>query len=238
MFNVKSKFEKIKVSDGTEMQVYISEPLVVNKYPGLLLFQEAFGVNGHIKNVVERFASQGFIVIAPELYHRTAEPGFSSSYSDFEKLRPHMQKMSIETIQADIIAAHDWLNNYENVEKDKISSVGFCMGGRVSFLANISLNLKSAVSFYGARIAETLLDDVKEISAPHLLFWGGLDSHIKAESRNAVTEALEKNNKEFVNVVFSKGDHGFFCDERPSYNPQAARQAWPLCLEFIKSNLN
>jgi carboxymethylenebutenolidase len=109
------------------------------------------------------------------------------------------------------------------------------MGGKISFLSNSVLPLRAAISFYGGGIAQTLLDRAAKQAAPILLMWGGLDKHITAEHRRAVTEALAVQKKNFVNVEFSQADHGFFCDERPSYNPAAARQAWALVLEFLKS---
>jgi len=108
------------------------------------------------------------------------------------------------------------------------------MGGRASFLANSILPLRAAVSFYGGRIAPDLLDRAPFMQGPILLFWGGLDHHITPDLRRAVTDALDASKKTYVNVEFSDADHGFFCDERASYRPQAARQAWSLMLEFLK----
>ena len=109
------------------------------------------------------------------------------------------------------------------------------MGGRVSFLANSMVPLRAAVSFYGGGIAPGLLDRASKVQAPSLLIWGGLDKHITPAHRKAVTDALSGQQKIYVNVEFSHGDHGFFCDERASYEPRSARQAWALTLEFLRS---
>ena len=122
-----------------------------------------------------------------------------------------------------------------NVRADQVSSLGFCMGGRISFLANCVVPLRSAVSFYGGGIAQTLLDRTSRLHGPTLLIWGGLDKHISAEHRRAVTNALNSENKPYVNVEFSQAHHAFFCDERGAYEPRAARQAWALTLEFLRS---
>jgi carboxymethylenebutenolidase len=95
--------------------------------------------------------------------------------------------------------------------------------------------LHAAVSFYGGGIALGLLDRAPNLQAPSLLIWGGLDKHITPEHRKAVTEALSARQKIYVNVEFSRADHGFFCDERASYEPRSARQAWALTLEFLRS---
>jgi carboxymethylenebutenolidase len=231
---LKEKVE-LTVSDGTRMAAYVARPGQAGAHPGLLLFQEAFGVNHHIRNVSDRFAAEGYVVIAPELFHRTAPPGFEGSYTDFAALRPHYEAVTTETAESDIRAAYEWLNSNTQVKADEISGVGFCMGGRVSFLANSVVPLLSAVSFYGGGIAPGLLDRAAKLQAPSLLLWGGLDKHITPELRKAVTDALSAQQKVYVNVEFSRADHGFFCDERAAYEPHSARQAWALTLEFLRS---
>jgi carboxymethylenebutenolidase len=229
----KEKVE-LAVGDGTRMAAYLARPEQGGPHPGLLLFQEAFGVNHHIRNVCERFAAEGYVAIAPELFHRTA-PGFEGSYTDFPSVIPHYQAVTTETAELDIRSAYEWLRSNAQVRPKEISSVGFCMGGRVSFLANSVVALHAAVSFYGGGIAPGLLDRAPKLQAPSLLIWGGLDKHITAEHRRAVTEALSGQRKVYVNAEFSRADHGFFCDERASYEPHSARQAWALTLEFLRS---
>ena len=231
---LKEKVE-LTVSDGTRMAAYVARPGQAGAHPGLLLFQEAFGVNHHIRNVSDRFAAEGYVVIAPELFHRTAPPGFEGSYTDFAALRPHYEAVTTETAEADLRSAYEWLSSNTQVKADEISSVGFCMGGRVSFLANSVVPLLSAVSFYGGGIAPGLLDRAANLGAPSLPIWGGLDKRLTPEYRKAVTDALSAQQKIYVNVEFSRADHGFFCDERAAYEPHSARQAWALTLEFLRS---
>ncbi|MGA7217188.1 MAG: dienelactone hydrolase family protein [Candidatus Sulfotelmatobacter sp.] len=229
--------EKIELSaaDGTKMSAYTARPEHPGTHPGLLLFQEAFGVNHHIRDLAERFAAQGFVVIAPELFHRTAPAGFEAAYTDFASVKPHTQAVTPETAEVDVRSAYEFLRSNPQVKSDTISSVGFCLGGRVSFIANSAVALHAAVSFYGGGIAPALLDRVPNLQAPSLLIWGGLDKHIPPDQRRAVTDALTAHNKIYVNAEFSRADHGFFCDERASYEPVFARQAWALTLEFLRS---
>ncbi len=231
---VREKTE-LAVADGTRMGAYVARPESGGPHPGLLLFQEAFGVNHHIRSVGDRFAAEGYVVIAPELFHRTAPAGFEVSYTDFPAVRPHMQAVTPETAEHDIRAAYAWLRANTQVKADAISSIGFCLGGRVSFIANSIVPLRGAVSFYGGGIAPALLDRVAKLQAPSLFVWGGLDTHIPAEQRKAVLDALSAQGKIFVNAEFSRADHGFFCDERAAYEPVSARQAWALTLEFLRS---
>jgi len=226
---------QLKIADNTTMQAYVARPQSGGPHPGLMVFQEAFGVNSHIRKVTDRFAEQGYAAIAPELFHRTAPPGFEGNYHDFPSVMPHYQAVTNEAAEADVQGTFEWLRSNSQVKADEISCVGFCMGGRVSFLANSVVPLRKAVSFYGGGIAPALLDRASKLRAPSLLIWGGLDKHITAEHRKAVTEALDAQHKIYVNVVFSNADHAFFCDERPAYEPIAARQAWALTLEFLRS---
>jgi carboxymethylenebutenolidase len=231
---IKEKIE-LAVSDGTRMNAYVARPQKSGRDPGLLVFQEAFGVNQHIRNVSDRLAAEGYVAIAPELFHRTAAPGFEGSYTDFASVMPHVQAVTPENVEKDVRAAFDWLHSNSQVKSDDISCIGFCMGGRVSFIANSILPLCGAVSFYGGGIAPGLLDRAAKLQAPMLLIWGGKDKHIPPEQRKAVSDALTAAQRIYVNTVFSRADHGFFCDERTSYEPHSARQAWALTLEFIRS---
>jgi carboxymethylenebutenolidase len=231
---VKERIE-LKAADSPSMQAYVARPASGGPYAGLLVFQEAFGVNSHIRNVTERFAEQGYVAVAPELFHRTAPPGYEGNYMDFPSVMPHYQAVTNEAAEVDVQATYEWLRSNSQVKTDAISCVGFCMGGRVSFLANSVVPLRKAVSFYGGGIAPGLLDRASKLHGPSLLIWGGLDKHITPQHRQAVTEALDAQHKIYVNVVFSNADHAFFCDDRAAYEPVAARQAWALTLEFLRS---
>ena len=122
----------LKVADGTEMEAYttLPEDAAGRNAPGLILLQEAFGVNHHIRDVADRFANQGYVVIAPELFHRSAPPYYEVSYSDFSSVMPHMQALTVEGNEADLNAAYHWLKHHELVNRANIFSIGYCMGGR------------------------------------------------------------------------------------------------------------
>ncbi len=223
----------LTVSDKSQMTAYAARPDDQEVHPGVIVLQEAFGVNSHIRKVTERFAEQGYVAIAPELFHRTA-PGFEGSYTDFPSVMPHMKAMTVPGAEADLRASFDWLRAHKFVRRESICSVGFCMGGRISFLANSILSLHAAASFYGGGIAPELVSRAGALHGPMLLIWGLLDKHIGAEQRKAVTGALDSAQKPYANLEFSDAGHGFFCDERASYQAQAARQSWALLLEFLK----
>jgi len=237
--NPKTEYVTLSVGDGSSMRAYVAHPDGKPR-AGLLVFQEAFGVNAHIRDLTERFAREGYLSISPELFHRTA-PGLEAGYTNFAEVMPHMQALTDAGLAADIQAAYQWLKKGE--AKDlAVGSTGYCMGGRVSILAALTVPLECAVSYYGGGIAPggrfpSLIDRLKDLKAPTLYFWGGLDGHVGSDAVHAVEAALSAAKKDYVHVVFSTADHGFFCDARASYNAVAARQAWSLTLEFFNVHL-
>jgi carboxymethylenebutenolidase len=236
---LRTEFVTVKVSDGTSMRLYVARPAGATPTRGLIVMQEAFGVNAHIRDVTERLAQQGFLAVAPELFHRSG-PGFEGRYDDFGSAMGHLKELRDPNLEADFRAAYDWLRGNGLPAGSPVAAIGFCMGGRAAVLASLTLPLECAVSFYGGGIAPNpmnpgLLGRIKDLKAPVLLFWGGRDQHITADQTRAVADALKAAGKSYVNVEFSEGDHGFFCDARASYNPVAAAQAWPLTLAFLNT---
>jgi len=226
----------LSVKNSSDMNAYVARPEGEGPFPAIMVFQEAFGVNHYIRNIADRVAKEGYIAIAPELFHRTAPAGFTGAYNDFPAIMPHFQALTTEALIDDVNASYSWLQAQRNVQKDKIGCIGFCLGGRVSFIANSAVKLAASVSFYGGHM-HTIADRSATLSAPQLLFWGGKDQHILPEHIQIVTDALKKENKDYINVVISYADHGFFCDERPTFHPQAAKEAWGMTKEFFKNRL-
>ena len=227
----------LAVSDGSTMRAWVARPDGAEPHAGLLVLQEAFGVNAHIQDVAGRFAARGFIAIAPELFHRTA-PGLDAPYGDFPAVMPHVRAMTPDGMAADLRAAFDWLTGPAQVGRSRVAAVGYCMGGRAAFLANATLPLACAVSYYGSGIVPALADRVPALSGPQLFFWGGRDDHIPPEQYRAVDDALRAADRPHVSVVFSEAGHAFFCDARSAYHPAAARESWALTLAFLQDHLS
>lgn len=225
----------LSVSDGTHMTAHVARPEGAAK-KGIIIIQEAFGVTDYIRRMTARFAKQGYLAIAPEFFHRSAKPGEEFSYSDFGAVGPHMEALTLEGQAADLQAAYEWLVS-EGVPKEKIAALGFCMGGRAAFLANETLPLACAVSFYGGGIAAQLLDRVENLSGPQLLIWGGADSHIDANQREAVTAALRAAGKEFEEKTFEGAGHAFARDVGDHYDEAATKEAWMLADTFLSKHL-
>jgi carboxymethylenebutenolidase len=237
MPNITTDKHTLAVADGSSMQAFVARPEEKGSFPGMLVFQEAFGVNAHIRDVTQRIAREGYVAIAPELFHRSAAPGLEVRYDDFPSAMPHMKALTEQGLSDDVRATYEWLRDSTHVVPDRIGSIGFCMGGRVSFLANATIELRAAISFYGGGIAPALLPHAANLHAPMVFFWGGLDKHIPQDQILSVIDAVKAAGKPYINVEISDADHGFFCDTRPSYNPVAAKEAWSLVVSFLEAHV-
>ena len=135
---MKANYVALEVADGTIMDAYISSPKKIRLdpiSPAFCFFRKHLALITISAMLLIAFQSRGYVgVIAPELFHRTGA-GFEGSYNDFPAVMPHVKALTTEGLEADIKASYDWLQNQDSVIKNKIGSIGFCMGGRVSFIA-------------------------------------------------------------------------------------------------------
>lgn len=236
---LKDGYISLQTPDG-DMEVYFTHPDKI-KLPALIVFQEAFGVNAHIKDVCRRFAQEGYFVVAPELYHRQGHH-LEFSYSDLSQAMSYLKELSQESLKMDTQVVLDMLHEIPTVDAAKIATIGFCVGGYTSILAAASFKLSGCIAFYGAGMLtereglklKPFKEQLKNISSPLLLFFGQKDSSIPLSEVHEIQALLEKEEKAFRSVVFENSHHGFFCDQRKSYNKVAADDAWEMSLEFLK----
>lgn len=229
-----SEWIDLPTPDGP-MRAYVAHPEGNDGRAGIVVFQEAYGVNDHIQDVTRRFAGLGLVAVAPELFHRTVR-AFDAPYDTegaWPAIEPHYEALTAAGLSDDARAAYDYLVDGAGVRV--AANAGFCMGGRAAYVANAAAPFAAAISFYGGGIAPGLLDLAPKQQGPILMFWGGLDSNIPSETYRAVADALESAGKTHEQVVFSQAGHGFFCDRRKSYNAQASQQAWALAVEFLRA---
>jgi carboxymethylenebutenolidase len=167
------RWHDLTIQDGTSMRAYVVRPERTARAPAVMVLPEAFGVNHHVRDVTARVAALGYVAASPELYHRTAPPGFETGYDGvWPTVAPHFNAVTDEGLAADLGALHAWLLADAQVDGN-VGCIGFCMGGRAAFLANAILPLRCSASFYGGRIATQLLQHAPALHGPQMLLWGG-----------------------------------------------------------------
>jgi carboxymethylenebutenolidase len=233
----------VSTSDGP-MIIHWAQPRTAaapHSLPGILVFQEAFGVNRHVLGVCQRLADAGYVAAAPELFHREGS-GVIFGYDDFAKVKPVISRMTNATLLTDIRAAHEALAQNPLVNPKRIFSIGFCLGGFVSVLAALNLPLAAAVSFYGGGVVKgrpgfglsPLIDEFDRLACPTLHVFGEKDASISAEDIALLRSRLEALHKPHQIEVYPDAGHGFLCEDRSAYQPQAAAAAWALTLRWLQ----
>ena len=226
---------ELRVQDGTSMRAFAATPAGDGAVPGVIVLHEIFGVDPHIQDLCRRFAEAGLLAVAPELFHRTA-PGFIGSYQDYGPGRAHAASITPALLAMDVQALLAWFGSQPRSAGSKVGSVGYCMGGRMSFLAATSAPLGCGISFYGRDIPNHF-DRLDRLECPFLTVWGGADTIVPADQPGQVFEALRLAGRSHLGLTFHGADHGFFCDRRASYHPGAALIAWPATLAFLQDHL-
>jgi carboxymethylenebutenolidase len=195
---------------------------------GVVVLQEIFGVNHHIRAVVDRFAAEGFSTIAPALFDRV-ERGIELGYDEkgMEEGRKLAARIPQEQVLKDIEEALLYVQG--RVELRKVAVVGYCYGGSYAWLSAIHLRPNAAVCYYGSMVAQYATE------APHcpvMMHFGAQDQHIPATDHDKIRTA----HPEIPLYVYDAG-HGFSCDERASYAPEASALAFSRTIEFLKEHL-
>ena len=229
-------FVTIPVEDGTSMRAWVERPAGRGPHKAILVFQDALGVNVSLREVCADFAREGFVAAAPELFHRFA-PGFEDTVLDMGKLMPLLKQLTPDGMLADIRAAHRWVTAQPDVDPQRVAAMGFCMGGRATYLANSEVPLAAAVSYYGGSIAPGLLDRAPRLAGAHMFIWAAKDRGIPPEQHRAVIDAVRGAGKRFVDVEFSGVDHAFFQKTTDRYDASAARQSWAMTLAFLREHV-
>jgi carboxymethylenebutenolidase len=206
--------------------------------PAVLLLMEAFGLTSHIRDVARRIAREGYVVLAPDLYHR--EPGQRTfGYDEVEEAMQVMYRLDFAGgLERDLRAALAWLKARPDVDGARIGVTGFCLGGGVTFFCAVALSseIAAAAGFYGM-VPNEWLERVDAIDVPLLLFFGGLDPYIPLGRVAQIQQRLAEAGKSARLELYREADHGFFCDERDSYDAAAAADAWQKLTAFFTQHL-
>ena len=220
---------------GGSMPGYLVRPPGAGAAPAVLVIMEAFGLNDHIKDVARRLAAEGYVVLAPDVYWRGGK-GRTARYDELPAAIGMMQSLKDDDVRADMQSAIDYLKKQSFVRGDRIGITGFCMGGRITyeFAAELPDQVAAAAPFYGGGIDPAKAHKVK---APLLAFFGEDDPFIPLDNVDKLKAELERHGKKAEVIVYPKAPHGFFCNERDSYRPEAARDAWERLKTFFAAHL-
>jgi carboxymethylenebutenolidase len=227
----------IPVADGT-ISGYHARPESGGPYPVVLIAYEVFGLQEHIKDICRRFAKEGHLAIAPDLYHRQ---GDVSKLTDFDAIFKIVSKVPDSQVMSDLDAAVEWAARNKGDAK-KLGVTGFCWGGRIVWLyAAHNPNLKAGTAWYGPLLRDSTelqpknpIDLVPELKAPVLGLYGGQDPGIPLDTVDKMRETLKKAGDPSEIVVYPYAPHGFFADIRPSYRKEAAQDGWKRLLAWFR----
>jgi carboxymethylenebutenolidase len=237
---MKTQTIELSTADGP-MAVYEAIP-DSDPRGAVIVIQEAFGVNDHIEDVARRFADAGYHAVAPALFHRAG--GGTAPYEDFSAIMPLFEGLTDDGVLMDVDATLDHLH-VAGFADANVGIVGFCFGGRVTFLVAARRVIGAGVGFYGGGIthnstgmAGPLAAEAKSLQTPWLGLFGDEDAMIPVDGVEDLRNALSSADVDTEIVRYPNAGHGFHCDARDSYHEDSARDGWRRTIDWFESNLN
>ena len=229
--------------DGENMDSYVAEPEAEGKYPAVIVIQEIWGANSHIQMVTDRLPSKGYVGLAPSMFHREG-PMIMALHEERETAIGYAGRSTDVGILADINAAVSYLQAQPNVDGNRIGIVGFCFGGRVSYLAATSVpGIAAASVFYGGGMLQprgegpSPFERSAGINCPILGLFGEDDGNPSPDDVASIAAELTKLGKSFEFHTYPGAGHAFHCDSRDSFRRDAAADAWGKTLAFFDQHL-
>jgi carboxymethylenebutenolidase len=207
---------------------------------GIVVVQEAFGVNDHIEDICRRFAAEGWLAVAPHLFHRSGDPKLG--YVDMAPVMEHMGKVTAEDVMVDIDAALAHLAA-AGIPLAKTGVVGFCMGGTVAFIVTTNRDVGAGVTFYGGGVNEgrfgfpSMKDAAADLRAAWLGLFGDQDRGIPVADVEELRTAAAASGQTTEIVRYPDAKHGFHCDARADFEPASAADAWTRTLAWFDEHL-
>jgi carboxymethylenebutenolidase len=234
--------DRVTVQNGDlAIDAYLAKPDTEGTFTAIVVIQEIFGVNEHIREITERLARAGYVAIAPAIYQRQA-PGFEVGYSEADVAigRKYKELTQAKELLGDIQATIDYLYQLPEVKQTGVGTIGFCFGGHVVYLASTLPDIKATASFYGAGIvnfcpgeSQPTITLTENISGTIYAFFGTEDPLIPNEQTDEIEAELNKYNIPHRVFRYYGATHGFMCDRRESYDPEAAQDAWAKVLNLF-----
>jgi carboxymethylenebutenolidase len=230
---VTTTWTSIEGSAGS-FDAYLALP-PAGRGPGLLLLQEIFGVNRHIRAVAEQYALDGFVVLAPDVFwqqQRRLDIGYTAD--DVQRGRALAAAAERAELQRDLADGVQALRARPEVQGRRVGAFGYCMGGRLAFVAAATSGVDAAVAYYGGGIQD-MLELAPKVGCPMQFHYGALDANIPLSAVDKVRAAMAGRSAEVF--VYDNADHGFNCWERGSYHAPSAALALGRSLRFLAERL-
>ena len=237
--NIQSGMMQYSSQDGTQINAYLSQPAIPGRFPGVIVTMEGMGFEDHMKDIARRFAGEGYIAIAPDLYTREGRPAA-------DKVMEVLFGVPDSQTMGDLEGAALYLKNHAHAN-GKVGIIGFCSGGRYTLMfACTSKNVDAAVDSAGGYIITEELTDarpvaaidmVSDLSCPLLALFGEEDDNPTLAHAARLKEELDKHSKTYEFKMYPNAGHAFFADYRPSYRAAPAQDMWHRVLGFYEKHL-
>jgi carboxymethylenebutenolidase len=237
---------ELRVNDSL-MRVYVAAPKATGVYPGILFLSDIYQLGGAMIRLANYLAGYGYVVAAPEIFHRTEPVGLVIEPDDIGRMRgnDNARRTLVADYDADCLAVIEFLQTESSVSPEQIGTLGFCIGGHLAFRAAFMSEVKAAVCCYptgipsgklGKGVADTI-QRVNEIKGEMLIVLGTLDPHIPENDRKILIEALE-NATVSHQILLYEAEHTFMRDDGYRYDSAAATSAWSEIVAFYSSHLS
>ena len=254
-----------KCFDGADMTTYVAAPKAQGRYPAIMIVHEAWGLNDQIRSVANRFAEQGFVGVAPHLFSRDkdlTEEAIAKAMMKMWQIPPEKRSdpVAVQSLMAslsendrkimnffftgresaeksmtqDLLSCINYTKTLESVNGEKLGITGFCLGGGLTYQLITEYPFTAAVPFYGANPRP--IEAVARIKCPVFGIYAGDDLRITS-GVPALVESMIANKKTFQMKIYKGTEHAFFNETRPSYNKEAAEDAWMITISFFNSYL-
>ncbi|HKA18550.1 MAG TPA: dienelactone hydrolase family protein [Blastocatellia bacterium] len=234
-------------AEGGAMRMFVAAPKQVGRYPGILFYSDIFQLTGTMIRSTMRLAGYGFVVAAPEIYHRIEPAGTAIPFDDEGRTRglAGAAQTAVAEFDSDCRSVLDYLGAHPKVDKGKLGAGGFCIGGHLSFRAALQPDVRATVCFYGTGIHDgklgkdqdaKSLERASEIRGEVLLVFGTLDPHVPEDGRAKIQSSMKKAGTRF-SISLYEAEHAFMRDEGPRYDPEATDQAWDEMIRFFRRTL-
>lgn len=244
---VSATFTDINV-DNSLLRMFVATPRIESKsrFPGVIFYSDIFQLTPPMLRACVRLAGYGFVVAAPEIYHRIEPPGSALPFDDSGRTRglADASKTSVRDFDSDCRAVLDFLALHPMVSPAKLAAAGFCIGGHLAFRAALQPDVRATVCFYGTGIHDGRLGEdndagslqrANEIKGELLMIFGEADPHVPKEGHEKIRAALQEGGVKY-RVKLYPAEHAFMRDEGPRYDPLSADSAFSDMIQLFRSN--